>query len=194
MKLGILGSTRGTSMQALLKASAQHQVPLDIALVLSDREKAPILERAKERAIPHFFIDKMGLTREAYDRQLTFQLERHAVDLVLLIGYMSILSREFFHHWRHKVMNVHPSLLPLFAKGMDSHVHQAVLSAGSTESGCSVHYVTEDIDAGPLIVQKKCMVLKEDTVETLKARVQALEGEALLEAILQHENQCAYPI
>ena len=101
---------------------------------------------------------------------------------LLSVGYMRILSAEFVTEWNNKVINVHPSLLPAFAGKMDLEVHQAVLD----ETGCTIHYVTPEVDEGPVLLQKKCAVLKNDTAESLKNRVQLLEGAALVEAIQYH--------
>lgn len=182
--LGILGSTRGTALQKIFAKIAQNQLPAEVKLVVSNKKDAYILSRAEEHAIPALFLDPKGLSREAYDQKLSALFTEHAVDLIILIGYMRILSDEFVKTWHGKMINVHPSLLPAFAGGMDQAVHQAVLDAGVQESGCTVHYVTEEVDAGPILTQKKCPVLTNDTVETLKTRVQALEGDALVEAIL----------
>lgn len=188
LKLGVLGSTRGTSMLALIQAIQELNVDARIELVLSDRQEALILQRAKNEGIKSLFIDKTGLTRTAYDQRLSETLMQHRIDLVVLIGYMSILSPSFVAQWRHRIINVHPSLLPAFAGLMDKQVHEAVLASGRKETGCSVHYVTDEVDAGPVIFQKKCSVLPEDTMDTLKERVQGMEGEALALAI-QHINQ-----
>lgn len=188
LKLGILGSTRGTSMLALVEAIKRLNIQAQIEIVLSDRKEALILERAKSQGIKGLFIDKAGLSRNAYDQRLSETLLQYEIDLVVLIGYMSILSPPFVAQWHHRIINVHPSLLPAFAGLMDRKVHEAVLASGSNESGCSVHYVTNEVDAGPVIVQKKCPVFPEDTVDTLKERVQAMEGEALALAI-KHINQ-----
>ncbi len=182
-RLGILGSTRGTDMQAIIDAIAHQQLSAFINIVISNKQDAYILERARLHHIEALFVDPAQLSREEYDKKLSQLLKQYQVDVVVLIGYMRILSAEFIAAWRNKIINVHPSLLPAFAGGMDSNVHQAVLNAGVKETGCTVHYVTEDVDAGPILIQKKCPVLAGDTVESLKARVQKLEGEALVEAI-----------
>ena len=96
---------------------------------------------------------------------------------------MRILSQEFCHHWQDKILNVHPSLLPKYAGGMDTNVHKEVLLNGDIETGCTIHFVTEDVDGGPILIQKSCAVEESDTVETLKKKVQELEGEAFVEAI-----------
>ena len=96
---------------------------------------------------------------------------------------MRILSQEFCHRWQDKILNVHPSLLPKYAGGMDTNVHEEVLLNGEIETGCTIHFVTEDVDSGPILIQKSCAVEENDTVETLKKKVQALEGQAFVEAI-----------
>ena len=170
-------------MLALIAAIEQRVLNATIEIVISNKPAAIILERAKQANIPVAFIDPADLTRSDYDEQVSAMLQKHDVELVVLIGYMRILSPEFVKAWDNKIINVHPSLLPDFAGGMGNAVHQAVLDAGKTETGCTVHYVTEEVDAGPIAVQKRCAVLPDDTVESLKEKVQALEGIALIEAI-----------
>jgi formyltetrahydrofolate-dependent phosphoribosylglycinamide formyltransferase len=116
-------------------------------------------------------------------------LKEKNIDLVLLIGYMRILSPAFVSEWRNKIMNVHPSLLPAFAGGMDLNVHQAVIDARMIETGCTIHFVDEGADTGPIIVQKKCSVDAWDTPDTLKTKVQQLEGEAFVEAIQMFQQK-----
>jgi len=183
MRLGILGSTRGTDMLAIIAAIQQKRLSASIEIVVSNKADAVILERAKTHGLPTKFVNPQGLTRESYDNEISDLLRRNKVELIVLIGYMRILSAAFVADWRNKIINVHPSLLPAFAGGMDQDVHQAVLDAGIKETGCTVHYVTEEVDAGPILVQKRCDVLPDDSIESLRTRVQALEGEALIEAI-----------
>jgi folate-dependent phosphoribosylglycinamide formyltransferase PurN len=110
-------------------------------------------------------------------------LDEKRINLILLIGYMRFISKPFVDKWKNKVMNVHPSLLPKFAGGMDKNVHQAVLDAKETETGMTIHFVDEGADSGPIILQKKCKIEKSDTADTLKEKVQRLEGEGFIEAI-----------
>jgi len=124
-----------------------------------------------------------GRSREDYDAEITRRLEAAGCKLVVLVGFMRILSAPFCKRWERRCLNIHPSLLPKFAGGMDLEVHQAVLQAGEKESGCTVHMVEPLVDAGQVVVQKRCPVLPSDTPESLKARVQALEGHALVAAI-----------
>ena len=183
LRLAILGSTKGTDMLALIEAIKQKRLSATIELVISDKAQAAILQRARDNGLNDLFIDPQGGPREAFDHQVSAALEAAKIDLIVLIGFMRILSSSFVTRWQEKIINVHPSLLPAFAGGMDKNVHQAVLDAGVRETGCTVHYVTEEVDQGPILVQKKCAVLKQDTAESLKERVQALEGLALIEAI-----------
>ena len=101
---------------------------------------------------------------------------------------MRILSEEFCDIWKDRLLNVHPSLLPKYAGGMDTNVHQEVLTNGDTETGCTIHFVTDELDSGPILVQKKCEVSIDETVESLKTKVQSLEGEAFIEAIQLIQN------
>ena len=175
IRLGILGSTRGTVMLSLISAIKEKRLAAEIAVVCSNRVGAGILENATS----HGLITQC----ESDDQKISDILKKYQVDLVVLIGYMKILSAGFIDVWRERVINVHPSLLPAFAGGMDQNVHQAVLNAGIKETGCTVHFVTEKVDEGPILLQKKCRVLPEDTVDSLKARVQVLEAVALIELI-----------
>jgi len=183
MRLGILGSTRGTVMMSIIDAIQQKRVTAEIAVVLSNKINALILEKAKAYHIPAFFVEGHQKSKEEYEDELTQILKDHAVDLIILIGYMGILSHHFTTQWMNRCINIHPSLLPQFAGAMDLNVHQAVLDAKLKQTGCTVHYVTDEVDAGPILLQKKCIVLPSDNVERLKARVQELEGSALIEVI-----------
>ncbi|HIM10002.1 TPA: phosphoribosylglycinamide formyltransferase [Candidatus Poribacteria bacterium] len=183
IKLGVLGSTKGTDLQAVLDAVNNGLLNAKVSVVVSNRESAYILERAKNHGVPTFFIPHKGKAREEFDREMTTVLQNYGVELVLLIGFMRILSVEFCQEWRDRILNVHPSLLPKYAGGMDTNVHAEVIKNGDAETGCTIHFVTEEVDAGPILSQKKCTVTPEDTVESLKTKVQALEGEAFIEAI-----------
>tara|TARA_B100001971_G_C18219748_1_gene556296 strand:+ start:714 stop:1289 length:576 start_codon:yes stop_codon:yes gene_type:complete len=183
IKLGVLGSTNGTDLQAILNAIAGGMLDAEITVVISNKAKAYILERAQKHNVSAFFISHKDKTREEFDTEMTVVLKDHKVDLVLLVGFMRILSAEFCRKWQDRILNVHPSLLPKYASGMDTNVHADVLKNGDTETGCTIHFVTEEVDVGPILVQKSCYVDVEDTVQSLKAKVQALEGAAFIEAI-----------
>lgn len=188
LRLGVLGSTRGTDLQYIIDSIAKGYLRASIEVVVSNKPSAYILERARLHGIEAVAHSNKGLTRPEFDSKVTETLQKHHVQLVLLIGYMRILSSEFVKQWWGKTLNVHPSLLPEFAGGMDLQVHQAVIEAGKEYSGCTVHFVTEEVDGGPIAVQFRCPVYKDDTPEALKERVQALEGPAFVQAIFQFIN------
>ena len=184
LRIGILGSTRGTALQGILDALRRRELPgVELALVVADKPNAPILDRAAQHDIDNLFLNPKGLEREMFDAEVTSAFEEAGVDLILMIGYMRIVSREFIEDWRGRLLNVHPSLLPAFAGLMNRQVHEAVLAARVPETGCTVHQVTENVDAGPIVLQKRCRVQEGDTVESLKDRVQALEQQVFVEVL-----------
>lgn len=185
LRVGVLGSTRGTALKGVLDAIAAGTLDVDLRIVISDKPTAPILDRAKLYKVPALFLDPTGLSREQYDERITAELRKARVDLVLLVGYMRILSSHFVAEWSGRLLNVHPSLLPAFAGLMNRKVHEAVLSAGVAETGCTIHQVTEEVDGGPIVLQKRCPVLPGDTVDTLRDRVQALEQSAFIDVLRQ---------
>jgi len=183
IKLAVLGSTNGTDLRAIMAAISKGELDAEVSVVISNRKSAYILERARNYDVPAIFISHKEKAREEFDAEMTTVLNKHGVDLVLLIGFMRILSSEFCRVWQDKLLNVHPSLLPKYAGGMDTNVHEEVLKNGDTETGCTIHFVTEEVDGGPILIQKKCPVYDNDNVDTLKVKVQALEGRAFVEAI-----------
>jgi phosphoribosylglycinamide formyltransferase-1 len=183
LKVCVLGSTRGTALQGVLDEMAAGTLDVDLALVISDKAAAPILQRAANHGIRGLFLDPAGLKREAYDERVSDALRSAGAQLVLMIGYMRIVSAAFVDEWSGRLLNVHPSLLPAFGGLMNARVHEAVLANGVTETGCTIHQVTREVDAGPIVLQKRCAVLPGDTVESLKNRVQALEQEAFVEVL-----------
>lgn len=183
LRVGILASGRGTAARELLRAAAKNTLPATVALILTDRKAAPVLARAGEFGVPAEFLDPAGLSRELYDLAVTERLQSAGVKLVLMAGYRRIVSHAFVETWRGRLLNVHPSLLPAFAGLMDLRVHQAVLSSGVGESGCTIHHVTEAVDAGEIVLQRRCAVLPDDTPETLKGRVQQIENEAFVDVV-----------
>jgi formyltetrahydrofolate-dependent phosphoribosylglycinamide formyltransferase len=183
LKVGVLGSTRGTALQGILDAIEAGALDAEIVLVVSDKQSALILDRAEKHEVPALFLDPTGLKREAYDAQVSSALHEFGVELVLLIGYMRIVSAKFVEMWKGRLLNVHPSLLPAFGGLMNQKVHEAVLAAGVRETGCTIHQVTEEVDGGTIVLQKRCPVLPGDTVEMLKDRVQALEQSVFVEVL-----------
>ena len=191
IKLGVLGSTRGTDLQAIINSINNKELMAEVAVVISNKKDAYILDRAKQNKIPSFFLSHKSMKRDEFDRKISNVLKNNNVELVLLIGFMRILSAEFCQTWRDRMINVHPSLLPKYAGGMDSSVHEEVLKNGEKETGCTIHFVTEEVDGGPILIQKRCLVGDNDTAETLKKKVQELEGKAFVESIkLIQSNIC----
>ena len=189
IRLGVLGSTRGTDLQVILDAIQNDTLDAEVVVVVSNRNKSYILERARHHNIPDVFVSQKGKTRNEFDREITATLLQYGSDLILLIGFMRILSAEFCQKWQGRILNVHPSLLPKYAGGMDTNIHEEVLRNGDVKTGCTIHFVTEEVDAGPILIQKKCTVTGIDTVESLKTKVQRLEGGAFIEAIKMIANK-----
>ena len=183
IKLGILGSTQGTALQAILDSIQNGELSADIMVVISDRENGYILERAKKHSLPTCFINHKGKTRERFELEITESLKHHGAEFVLLIGFMRILEKKFCLEWKNRILNVHPSLLPKYSGKINTAIYQEVLNNGDNETGCTIHFVTDKVDSGPILIQKKCIVNIEDTIESLKIRVQQLEMISLIEAI-----------
>jgi len=179
-RLGILISGRGSNFEAIANQVAAGAVPAEIAVVISNRPTAPGLEAARGRGLTAVSLPSRGLDREVYDRLLWEELERHSVDLVCLAGYMRLLSASFIRRYSNRILNIHPSLLPAFP-GLDAQ-HQAI-EHGVKISGCTVHFVDEYLDAGPIVLQAAVPVLDEDTVESLSARILKEEHRIYSEAI-----------
>ena len=189
IKLGVLGSTNGTDLQAIIDSINTGKLNADISIVISNNQNAYILKRANNHNLPSVFISHKNKSRILFDREVTAELKKADVDLVLLIGFMRILSSDFCETWQDKLLNVHPSLLPKYAGGMDLNVHEEVLKNRETETGCTIHFVTNELDSGPILIQKKCVIEKNDTQHSLKKKVQKLEGEAFIEAIQLIQNK-----
>jgi formyltetrahydrofolate-dependent phosphoribosylglycinamide formyltransferase len=189
IKLGVLGSTKGTDLEKIIETEKLGQLNATISVVISNRKNAYILERAKTYNIPNVYISHKNKTRNAFDSEVSNVLDKYQIDLILLIGFMRILSEDFCQRWSYKILNVHPSLLPKYSGGMDSNVHEEVLKNNETETGCTIHYVTEEVDGGPILIQKRCLIGKNETPKTLKSKVQKLEGEAFVEVINKLSKQ-----
>ena len=184
LRIAILGSTRGSNLVPIVAAIKDKTLNAEIGIVISNKTNAGILEKANNFKLNFAaIIPEKGEKREDYDQRLAKVLVEQHIDLIVLIGFMRILSPEFIHLFKNKIINVHPSLLPKHQGLMDLQVHQAVLDHQEKTSGCSVHLVTEVVDGGKILVQKQCEVSPNDAAETLKTKVQALEGQALIEAI-----------
>ncbi len=183
IKLGVLGSTNGTDLQAIINAIDQKRLNASIEVVISNSSNAYILERAAKHNISNYYISYLNKTREQFDGEISILLKKHNVDLILLVGFMRILSAKFCNEWKKRILNVHPSLLPKYAGGRNMNVHEEVIKNKEIETGCTIHFVTETVDGGPILIQKKCSVDINETPQSLKAKVQELEGKAFIEAI-----------
>ncbi|HYI94226.1 MAG TPA: phosphoribosylglycinamide formyltransferase [Bryobacteraceae bacterium] len=179
-RLGILISGRGSNFQAIADSVGAGRLSAEIVVVISNRESALGLQIARERGLNAVSLPSKGLDRTVYDRQLIDELKRNQVDFVCLAGYLRLLSAEFIQAFPLRILNIHPSLLPAFA-GLDAQ-HQA-LAHGVKITGCTVHFVDEQLDSGPIILQAAVPVLDEDTAESLSARILEHEHRIYSEAI-----------
>jgi phosphoribosylglycinamide formyltransferase 1 len=180
-RIGVLLSGRGSNFEALAESIAAGRIPnAEIALVLSNREVAPGLARAIDRKLPAKAIPSKGLEREAYDKLVVAALKEAKVDLVCLAGYMRLISPHFVTAFPHAILNVHPSLLPAFP-GLESQ--RQALEHGVKFSGCTVHFVDENLDAGPIVLQACVPIADDDTPETLGERILREEHRIYTEAV-----------
>jgi phosphoribosylglycinamide formyltransferase 1 len=180
-RIGVLLSGRGSNFEALADSVAAGRLPgAEIAVVVSNREGAPGIERATARGITARVIPSKGLEREVYDRQVVAVLSEYKVDLVCLAGYMRLLSPFFVASFPNRILNIHPSLLPSFP-GLESQ--RQALEYGVKFAGCTVHFVDENLDAGPIVLQATVPVRDDDTEETLSSRILAEEHRIYTEAV-----------
>lgn len=179
-KLGILISGRGSNFEAIANSVSAGRIDAEISVVISNRPEARGLEIARERGLNAVCLPSKGLDREVYDRMLAAELKKYPVDLVCLAGFMRLVSAYFVREFPLCILNIHPSLLPAFP-GLDAQ-HQA-LEHGVKISGCTVHFVDEFLDAGPIVVQRAVPVTDGDTAETLSERILEQEHQAYTEAI-----------
>ncbi|HWY47814.1 MAG TPA: phosphoribosylglycinamide formyltransferase [Bryobacteraceae bacterium] len=179
-RLGILLSGRGSNFEAIADNVAAGRLQAEIAAVISNREEARGLAIARERGLPALCVPSKGVSREGYDRRVVEELKVRGVELVCLAGFMRLLSAEFCRAFPMRILNIHPSLLPAFP-GLDAQ--QQALDHGVKISGCTVHFVDEQLDAGPIILQAAVPVLDDDTEESLAARILKQEHRIYSQAI-----------
>ncbi len=186
LKTAILISGRGSNMEALIEAARDPGYPADIRLVLSNRAAAAGLASARAKGIEAIAIPHRDFaSREAFDEQVSRELEARGIELVALAGFMRILSPAFIRRWAGRLVNIHPSLLPKYP-GLDTHAR--AIAAGDKEAGASVHEVTEILDGGPVIAQEKVPILAGDTADTLAARVLEAEHRLYPQALARHAS------
>jgi phosphoribosylglycinamide formyltransferase 1 len=180
-RIGVLLSGRGSNFVALAESVATGRIPnAEIAIVVSNREGAPGIDKAKERGIATRIIPSKGLEREAYDRQVVAVLNENNVEFICLAGYMRLLSPYFVASFPNRILNIHPSLLPSFP-GLESQ--RQALEYGVKFAGCTVHFVDENLDAGPIVLQAAIAVRDDDTEVTLSERILAEEHRIYSEAV-----------
>jgi phosphoribosylglycinamide formyltransferase-1 len=179
-RLGILLSGRGSNFEAIAANVLARRLACEIGFVFSNKPDAPGLTRARELGLPCGALASAGIERAAFDAQVTNLLKNNGVDLVCLAGYMRLLSGGFVAQFPHRILNIHPSLLPAFP-GLDAQ-YQA-LAHGAKMTGCTVHFVDENLDSGPILLQSAVPILDDDTLETLSARILKEEHRIYSEAI-----------
>ncbi len=199
VRLAVLASGRGSNLQAIIDAIEAGRVDATIVAVISNKKDAAALERARKHNLRGIFVDPKLFagqpdTREAYDRAILAVLQEHDVELVLLAGYMKIVTTVLVNAYTHRMMNIHPSLLPSFP-GLDAP--KKTIEWGCKVAGCTVHFVTEGVDEGPIILQAAVPILDQDTPETLAARILEQEHKIYPKAVqlfaegrLQVEGRC----
>lgn len=185
LRVAVLASGRGSNLQAIIDAIEAGQVQAQIVAVISNKKDAVALERARTHGLPDIFVDPKPFaarpdSREAYDRALLDILQQHEVELVLLAGYMKIVTAVLVNAYANRIMNIHPSLLPSFP-GLD--VQKKAIDWGCKVAGCTVHFVTEGVDEGPIIIQAAVPILDDDTPETLAARILVQEHKIYPRAV-----------
>jgi len=181
MKLGILISGRGSNMLAIIEAVQSGRIPnSEVVVVISDQPDAPGLERAREKGVETLVIERRGRKRAEHDAEIAAELRKKDVELVCLAGYMRLLSPEFIRAFPNRIVNIHPSLLPSF-RGLDAQ--RQAFDHGVKVTGCTVHFVDEELDHGAIIAQKAVEVRGDDTAETLAARILEQEHELYVEAV-----------
>lgn len=180
-KLGVLVSGRGSNLQAIIDRIADGYLPLEIAVVISDYDDAYALERAKQAGIPTVaVVRKQCASKEEFEAKITAALESYGCELVVLAGFMRILSSDFVNHFENKIINIHPAILPSFP-GL--HGQRQAFEYGVKVAGCTVHFVDAGTDSGPIILQKVVPAYFEDDEDTLAARILVEEHKALPEAL-----------
>lgn len=186
LKTGVLVSGNGTNLQAIIDKSEIGEIPAKVVVVISNTEEAYALHRAKRHCIPAFVVKPKDFPdKKSYEQEMIDILKEHGVELIVLAGFMKILSPYFIETFRNKIINIHPSLIPAFC-GKEFYgmkVHQAVIDYGVKITGATVHFVDENVDSGPIILQKAVEVEDDDTAETVALKVHEIEHQILPEAI-----------
>ena len=184
VSVAVLASGRGTNFEALVHAARRADTNGEVRLLVANIPDAPVLKKAEAEHVPAVLIPHREYkTRAAFEQALIAELNHHSINLVCLAGFMRILSPVFVNAFENRIMNIHPSLLPAFAGLQGMQVHEAAIAAGVKVTGCTVHFVNADVDAGPIIVQRAIAVRDVDTPESLALRVLVEEHQAYAEAV-----------
>jgi len=178
--IAVLASGSGTNLQSIIDNIKKGRIKAKLVVVISDKKDAFALERAEKHNIPACFVDAKGREREEHDREVIKILEKYDVDLIVLAGYMRLLSPYFIRKYKWKILNIHPALLPSFP---GTHGYEDAWNHGVKVSGCTVHFVDEGLDTGPILLQKINPVKEDDTLESFKERGLSIEHKAYPEAI-----------
>ncbi len=174
--MGVLASGRGTDFQSIVDAVERGDLDADLAIMICNNKDAPVIGRAKKHNIPWVYIDHRGKSREEFEREVVRELKAREVDLVVFAGFMRIVTTYFVDQFRGRIINIHPSLLPSFP---GTHAQKDAVEWGSKVSGCTVHFVDESVDGGPIIFQKAVPVYPEDTPDDLADRILEEEHKVL---------------
>ena len=181
MRVAVLASGRGSNFQSIIDASNENKLPnCKIELLIVNKKEAYAVERAKKHNIAYRIIESKNKKREDFDHQMLEVLTKKKIEIIVLAGFMRILSKPFITRYKNRIINIHPSLLPLYP---GAHAHRDVIQSGAKESGCTVHFVDEGIDTGPIIMQEAISIDKDDNEETLAAKILPLEHQIFPKAL-----------
>jgi len=181
MEVAVLASGRGSNFQSIIDASKKGDLPnANVKLLIVNKIKAQAIEIAKKHNIPHYIIESKKKKRKEFDSEMLNVLKKNKIDIIVLAGFMRILSPFFVKEYKNKIINIHPSLLPLFP---GAHAHRDAIEAGVTESGCTVHFVDEGVDTGPIILQESLTIGPQETEKTLARKILPLEHKIFPEAL-----------
>jgi phosphoribosylglycinamide formyltransferase-1 len=176
LNVGVIASGRWTNFQSLVDAVERGDLKVELAFLVCNNQDAPVIERARRHGVPRKYIDHRGKTREDFEAEVIAALQGAGVDLVVFAGFMRLLSSRFISRYRRRIINIHPSLLPAFP---GTHAQRDALAHGVRVSGCTVHFVDESVDGGPIILQRAVPVLQGDSEESLAARILKEEHKLL---------------
>lgn len=175
MEVAILASGRGSNFQSIIDASNRGELPnANVKLLIVNNKEAYAIERAKNNNIPYYIVESENKKRTDFDLEMLEILNKNKIDIIVLAGFMRILSKQFVNKYKNKIINIHPSLLPLFP---GAHAHRETIKAGVSESGCTVHFVDHGVDTGPVIMQQTVAINKNETEKTLAEKILPLEHQ-----------------